>query len=33
MPDTDPDWEAGSALAESWGLANLAKRMREKAEA
>ena len=21
MPDTDPDWEAGSALAESWGLA------------
>ena len=33
MPDTEPDWDAGSALAKSWGLANLAKRMREKAEA
>ena len=27
LPDTDPDWEAGGALAEAWGLAGVAKRM------
>ena len=33
LPDTDPDWEAGGALAESWGLAGVAKRMRERVSA
>lgn len=31
LPDVDPDWEAGGALAESWGLAGVAKRFRERA--
>ena len=30
LPDVDPDWEAGGALAESWGLAGVAKRFRER---
>jgi DNA polymerase-1 len=32
LPDTDPDWASGAALAESWGLRALAKRMGERAE-
>ena len=31
LPDVDPDWETGGALAESWGLAGVAKRFRERA--
>jgi DNA polymerase I len=31
LPDVDPDWEAGAALTESWGLAGVARRFRERA--
>jgi DNA polymerase I len=30
LPDVDPDWEAGAALTESWGLAGVARRFRER---
>jgi 5'-3' exonuclease len=31
LPDVEPDWEAGGALAEAWGLAGVARRFRERA--
>ncbi|MGH3057064.1 MAG: 5'-3' exonuclease [Gaiellaceae bacterium] len=31
LPDVEPDWAGGSALAESWGLNGVAKRFRERA--
>jgi DNA polymerase-1 len=31
LPDVDPDWEAGATLTESWGLAGVARRFRERA--
>jgi len=31
LPDAEPDWARGGALAESWGLSGLAKRLRERA--
>jgi DNA polymerase-1 len=31
LPDVDPDWETGAALAEAWGLAGVARRFRERA--
>lgn len=30
LPDADPDWAGGAALAERWGLQALAKRLRER---
>jgi len=30
LPDVEPSWEAAGALAESWGLSGLAKRLRER---
>jgi DNA polymerase-1 len=32
LPDVDPDWAAGADLAESWRLAGVARRFRERAE-
>jgi 5'-3' exonuclease len=31
LPDVEPDWARGAALVEKWGLAGLAKRLRERA--
>ncbi len=31
LPDVEPDWKAGAALAEAWGLAGVAKRFAERA--
>ena len=31
LPDVEPDWAAGADLAESWGLAGVARRFRERA--
>ncbi len=33
LPDVDPDWAAGADLTEAWGLAGVAKRFRERADA
>ena len=31
LPDVEPDWAAGAALAEAWGLAGVARRFGERA--
>ena len=31
LPDVEPDWRAGADLAEGWGLAGVARRLRERA--
>ena len=33
LPDVDPDWKRGGDLAETWGLAGVARRFRERAAA